>query len=112
MFNPGLTLFRSEVALGGSGVLRNNPVDGLETRRAANQEDLVRKYVVVDGERHFRILFKSLQFRRLGRSRHDELASIPVKPDRNHPGRSIGPYISEARGNLRTQQFLRDWMLK
>ena len=112
LLDPGLPLLRTEVAFGGRRVFRNNPVEGLQAGGAADQQNLVREGVVVDGERDFGILLQGFDFGGFWRRAQDEFVSVPVEPDGDDSGRAIGPDVGEAGRDFGLQQFFRGGMLE
>src|SRR5271165_4201567 len=61
--HPRFALLAAEVALRSQCILRNNPIHGLQLRSAAHQQHLMRKAVVIDGERHLGVLRQGLDLR-------------------------------------------------
>src|SRR5215469_5421219 len=96
--NPGLSLFASEVAFGGDGVFGDNSIHGFKARPAAHEKNLVGERVVIDSERSLWIPGQRFELGSPGGRGQHEIAAVPVKPDGNHPWRTVSPDVGEAGG--------------
>src|SRR5579872_5228325 len=89
LFQPCGRRFLVEISRGASFVLGYDSFHVLELSRTAYEQNPMGELVIVDRQRYLWILGQRLQFGSFWRTRHHDLASVPVKPDRHHARRAV-----------------------